>query len=243
MNRIIPVIIPAYEPDERLILLLRNLINSEDLIIVVDDGSGSDYTAIFEECKSVLDEKGVILPHDLNKGKGRALKTAFSFVLEHYPNVVGVVTADSDGQHNKLAIDSVKGALRDHPNSLILGVRNFDGAGIPWKSRFGNKLTIRILAHITGISISDTQTGLRGIPKEFLEQLLRIKGERFEFETEMLVESSGKYPIVEIPIETIYDSEENHQTHFHPIIDLFKIYRVLGKIFLKYIASSLKKRF
>ena len=153
------------------------------------------------------------------------------------------MTADSDGQHNAIAIDSVKKALQSNPESLILGVRSFDGEGIPWKSVFGNKLTIKILSYVSGIKISDTQTGLRGIPKEFARKLLEVKGERFEFETEMLVESSGKFPIIEVPIETIYDSEENHQTHFNPIVDSIKIYRVFGKIFLKYVFSSVSPCF
>lgn len=238
MNEIIPIIIPAYEPDDRLVTLIHNLADSMEPIIIVDDGSGAEYASIFEKCRQILDGKGVILTHECNKGKGRALKTAFSFVLKYYKEAVGVVTADSDGQHNKLAIDSVKKALQSNQDSLILGVRSFDGEGIPWKSVFGNKLTIKILSYISGIKISDTQTGLRGIPKEFVRQLLEVKGERFEFETEMLVESSGKYPIIEVPIETIYDSEENHQTHFNPIVDSIKIYRVFGKIFLRYMFSS-----
>lgn len=243
MNKIIPIIIPAYEPDDRLITLIHNLADSMEPIIIVDDGSGAQYASIFEKCRNVLDGKGVILTHECNKGKGCALKTAFSYVLEHYKNAIGVVTADSDGQHNKLAIDSVKRALQVNPDSLILGVRSFDGEGIPWKSVFGNKLTIKILSYVSGINISDTQTGLRGIPKEFARQLLEVRGERFEFETEMLVESSSKYSIIEVPIETIYDSEENHQTHFNPIMDSIKIYRVFGKIFLKYVCSSVSACF
>lgn len=243
MNKIIPIIIPAYEPDDRLIALIHNLAVSMEPIIIVDDGSGAEYASIFEQCKHILNGKGVILTHECNKGKGRALKTAFSFVLEHYKKAIGVVTADSDGQHNAIAIDSVKKALQSNPESLILGVRSFDGEGIPWKSVFGNKLTIKILSYVSGIKISDTQTGLRGIPKEFARKLLEVKGERFEFETEMLVESSGKFPIIEVPIETIYDSEENHQTHFNPIVDSIKIYRVFGKIFLKYVFSSVSPCF
>ena len=171
------------------------------------------------------------------------MKTAFSFVLEYYPEITGVVTADSDGQHNKMSIDSVKVELRENPESLILGVRCFDNDGIPWKSIFGNRLTVKTFQYISGIKVSDTQTGLRGIPKEYIRQLLNVKGERFEFETEMLIESLGKYPIIEVSISTIYDSEKNHKTHFQPILDSLKIYRVFGRIFLKYILSSFSSSF
>lgn len=238
MSEMIPIIIPAYEPDERLIALMRSIVNEREMIVIVDDGSGPEYAGIFEECKAIMGNRGIVLTHEENMGKGRALKTAFSYILRMYPNVLGVVTADSDGQHNKQAIESVKEGVRKHPKSLILGVRSFDGEGIPWKSSFGNKLTINILSYMSGVRVSDTQTGLRGIPAVFLEELLYVKGERFEFEMQMLIESFGSYPIVEIPIETIYDSEENHQTHFHPVIDSIKIYRIFGKMFLKYIFSS-----
>lgn len=119
--------------------------------------------------------------------------------------------------------------LKNTPDSLILGVRSFKGKDIPWKSRIGNTLTRKVFSYITGIYISDTQTGLRGIPKTFIYELLDIPGERFEFETQMLIETVGKYKIKEVEIETVYDSKTNHQTHFNPLLDSIKIY----KIFLK----------
>ena len=186
-----------------------------------------------------MGDNGIILHHEVNKGKGRALKTAFKYVLDNIPEAIGVVTADSDGQHNKKAISDVSDTLSLNKDSLVLGVRSFDGEGIPWKSVFGNKLTIKVLRYVSGVKVTDTQTGLRGIPKEFMKDLLDVRGERFEFETEMLVETAGRYPIKETPIETIYDSRENHQTHFNPLTDSIKIYKVLGRRFLKFIISSL----
>lgn len=181
---------------------------------------------------------GVILTHETNKGKGRALKTAFQYVLEHVPNAVGVVTADSDGQHTVACIQKIKQSLAETPKDFILGVRDFHGAGIPWKSRFGNQLTEKIFRYLTGVHIHDTQTGLRGIPRDFMQKLLGVRGERFEFEMRMLLKGAENYHIEEITIETIYDSKENHQTHFDPIGDSIKIYKILGGRFLKYIVSS-----
>lgn len=236
----IPIVIPAYEPDERLLLLINQLIDcSIGPIIILNDGSGETYTRIFEQAGRLLEgTEGVVLSHDVNKGKGRALKTAFEYIINSLPNAVGCITADSDGQHTAICIRKVAEALMLEPNSFILGVRDFYGDGIPWKSRFGNFLTEKIFQYITGVHVSDTQTGLRGIPMSFMKHLLNVKGERFEFETQMLLESVGHWPIVEVSIETIYDSKENHQTHFNPIIDSIKIYRILGKKFCKYILSS-----
>lgn len=236
----IPIIIPAYEPDERLISLLKNL-NENGLypVIVVNDGSDSQYSEIFNEAERLLKHgKGRLLVHETNRGKGRALKTAFEYVRDAFPDAIGVVTADSDGQHTVECMKKIISSLSENPKELILGVRDFTGEGIPWKSRFGNTLTEKVFAYVAGVHVSDTQTGLRGIPYSFMEQLLNIPGERFEFEMQMLLESAGKYPIREIKIKTIYDSEENHQTHFNPITDSIKIYKILGKKFLRYIFAS-----
>lgn len=237
----IPIIIPSFEPDERLIELLESF---EDIllqpIIIVNDGSSYEYNEIFKKAEEIIKKQdGLIIKHDKNMGKGRALKTAFKYVIEKYPSATGIITADSDGQHTVECIKIVSDALEAHPQNLILGVRDFTGEGIPWKSRFGNKLTKKVFSYVAGIHISDTQTGLRGIPLAFAKELLNVKGERFEFETRMLLAAGQKYPIVEVPIQTIYDSEDNHQTHFNPVIDSIKIYKILAGQFFKYLFSSL----
>lgn len=236
----IPVIIPAYEPDSNFPVLLGTLAeNNVGPVIVVDDGSGEQYAAIFEKAGSLVEgNSGTVLVHEVNRGKGRALKTAFQYILENYQGVIGAVTADSDGQHTVDCIRKVMAALEEKPQELILGVRDFSGDDIPWKSRFGNNLAEKVFAYVAGVHVSDTQTGLRGIPREFMRDLLEVAGERFEFETQMLLESVNRYPISEVEIETIYDSVDDHQTHFDPVADSIKIYRILGKKFLKYIFAS-----
>lgn len=245
MNKKIPIVIPSYEPDERLIAFLKDLVKAGlKNIIVVNDGSGDEYNDIFANAKKIIKPAGgVVLDHEVNKGKGRALKTAFSYALDNFSDMIGVVTADSDGQHTVSCVKSVINGLKKHKQSLVVGVRDFNAEGIPWKSRFGNKLTMKVLAYVSGIKVSDTQTGLRGIPSKFMKELLSVKGERFEFETKMLLETSGKYHIVEVPIKTIYDSAENHQTHFNPIVDSIKIYKILGAKFLMFIFASLSSSF
>lgn len=239
MKELIPIVIPSYEPDERLIELLEQL-NVIAPVVVVDDGSGEAYAAIFEQAECIVRQNGgIILRHEKNRGKGRALKTAFSYVLEHFNDAVGCVTADSDGQHTMECIRKVMDSLSQNPDKLVLGVRNFDSEDIPWKSQFGNSVTEKVFSYVAGLQISDTQTGLRGIPIAFMRRLLNVKGERFEFETQMLLDSRNRFPIVEVPIQTIYESKENHQTHFRPLVDSWKIYKILGKQFLYYIISSL----
>lgn len=237
----IPIVIPSYEPDERFPAILEDLRQAGmGPVVVVDDGSGDDYQSFFVNAEELVRESGgVVLHHEVNKGKGRALKTAFSYILENMPDATGCITADSDGQHTVECITKCMEALKAHPSNLVLGVRDFTGEDVPFKSRFGNNLTIKICSFLCGVKVTDTQTGLRGIPREFMRDLLDLEGERFEFETRMLIVTKDKYPIFEVPIKTIYDSKENHQTHFNPVKDSIRIYKIFGEIIVKYLFSSL----
>lgn len=236
----IPIIIPAYEPDEKLISLLER-IQAERIspVVIVDDGSTSElskdiFRRICEEYKQIP-----VLKHAVNLGKGRALKTAFNYCLNEYPEMVGCITVDSDGQHRLEDIVTCMKTLKEHPKALIMGCRTFNGADVPKRSLFGNRMTSIVMKYLVGLSISDTQTGLRGISKQFMETLMNIKGERFEFETEMLLETKGqKIPIIEVPIRTIY-IEENRTSHFNPIKDSIRIYMLFGKFMFSSLSSSL----
>ncbi len=237
MGNIIPVIIPAYEPDEKLIKLIDDLLLKDiSTVVVVNDGSEkAAYGRIFDQVK----ERGaVVLEHAVNMGKGRALKTAFNYCLNEYPDLLGVITADSDGQHSPECIKNCMKALVENKDALILGVRNFDESGIPARSVLGNKITSKVMKFLVGVSISDTQTGLRGISTDFMKYLLTEKGERFEFETNMLLDAKELgIEIKEVPIRTIY-LEENKSSHFNPIKDSFRIYAIFFKFLFSSLSSS-----
>ncbi|MBO4457342.1 MAG: bifunctional glycosyltransferase family 2/GtrA family protein [Butyrivibrio sp.] len=234
----VPVIIPAYEPDEKLIKLVSELVEEKvEPIVVVDDGSGfAEYGRIFDEARKL---GAVVLRNAVNMGKGRALKHAFNHCLNEYENLVGVVTADSDGQHSVKDIKKCREVLTDNCDALVLGVRDFDGAGIPARSVFGNKTTSRVMRIFLGLKISDTQTGLRGIGAHFMRYLLTEKGERFEFEMNMLIATKERdIRIIEVPIDTIY-LEENRSSHFNPLRDSLRIYAVFFEFLLSSTSSSL----
>jgi glycosyltransferase involved in cell wall biosynthesis len=164
---IVPIIIPSYEPDERLIKLLRDLILADTgPIILVNDGSSREYDRFFEMAKDIIGRSGgVILVHSINMGKGRALKDAFRYILNELPDVVGCVTADSDGQHTPECIIKCQNALRKYPGDLILGIRNFDSQNVPLKSKFGNILTRNICKFLCGISVTDTLMSAKQLRK------------------------------------------------------------------------------
>lgn len=240
-SALVPIVIPSYEPDDRLITLLRDF-DAKDMgpVIIVNDGSAEKYDDIFKEAESIITKRGgKFISYRPNRGKGRALKTAFSYIAENMPDAIGCVTADSDGQHTPECITKIIDTLKANPGNLILGVRQFNKKDIPWKSWFGNTVTITVFSYVAGMRVSDTQSGLRGIPFKFMKELIDCKGERFEYEMQMLLECAGRYNLTEVPIQTIYDSKESHQTHFDPFKDSVRIYRILGKKFIKFVFASL----
>lgn len=233
----IPVIIPAYEPDEKLITLLHALQKTGIRhVVVVDDGSGEQYEPLFAQAQTV--ENCTVLHHAVNLGKGRALKTAFNHCLRAYGDAAGCVTADADGQHTPADILACARGLCDYPETLILGCRDFDASSVPARSSFGNKCTRKVFRYLLGLNVSDTQTGLRAIPAFFMKELMQVKGERFEYETNMLIETKNLgIPIREVPVETVY-IEENRTSHFNPIKDSVRIYLVFGKFLFSSLSSS-----
>ncbi|MFB7142585.1 glycosyltransferase [Gottfriedia sp. NPDC056225] len=228
------ILIPALSPDDRLIHLVKELKSKfNPHIIVVNDGSDAKYNGIFQNLRQV--DKCTVLEHPHNLGKGMALKTGISYFLKNFSNSAGLVTADCDGQHTPKDIDQVANALMASPDNLILGVRNFSEENIPFRSRFGNTLTRSIFKYLTGLSITDTQTGLRGIPVSYMKFLLDMSGARFEYELNMLLGCKQQgIDIKETQIETIY-LDKNSSSHFNPLVDSIKIYFV----FFKFLSSSL----
>lgn len=216
------VIIPALNPDERLISLVGQLSKSGLPVVVVDDGSDQAHQVIFEILKS--HQNCEILRHPANLGKGAALKSGLRHALEHCPGAPGFVTADADGQHSVEDIQKVASALPRHPDALILGTRDFSGADVPFNSRWGNRITTFVYALSTGRRCADTQTGLRGIPAALAPACLEVKGDRYEYEmNQLLWMGKSDVPLVPVPIRTIY-LDENRSSHFHPLRDSAKIY-------------------
>lgn len=228
------IIIPAYQPGKILIELVKNLCkNPQQKVIVVDDGSSVDKNDIFIEVAKIA---GVdFLQHAENLGKGRALKTGFNHFLLHYAkNSIGVITADADGQHLPADIQKISQQMIAHPNDLIIGARKFSGK-VPFRSRFGNYITRLFFRFIAGVKVSDTQSGLRAIPKIFIEEMLEVTTSGYDFELDMLMRAAkDNIKIREKTIHTIY-IDKNKTSHFNPLIDSLKIYFV----FIRFTAVSL----
>lgn len=238
------VILPSLNPTEKLCGVVDGLIEvGFGSIILIDDGSGEEFKGIFEKLSQL--PQVTLLTHEVNKGKGAGLKTAFSYLLEERPDIEGAVTADGDGQHLSHDILACAEACHAHPDTMVLGCRNFDLPHVPPKSKNGNKITSGIFRILCGIKLGDTQTGLRALSRKHFPMLLDIVGERYEYETNMLLAfHSAGIRYTEVEIETVYE-DNNSGSHFRPVRDSARIYKLIlihvGKRFgrfLKYVLSS-----
>ena len=224
----VAIILPSLDPDRKFSGFVRGLVEAGfEHIVIVDDGSDDAHQAPFREAEGL--PGCTVLHHGVNKGKGRALKTAFAHVLREIPTVKGVITIDGDGQHLLPDIIACGERMLAEGDKVVLGSRDFDAPGVPPRSVAGNKTTSRLFLLIYGIRIHDTQTGLRAIPRAFLERFCRIEGERFEYETNMLLEMKRyKIAFVEHPIATVYDPED-YSSHYNAVKDSMRIFKIMFK--------------
>lgn len=198
-------------------------------IIVVNDGSDAACDSVFQS--AAARPRVELLRHPANRGKGAALRTGIRRFLDRASADDILITADADGQHLPADILAVAAMAQQQPASLVLGTRIFRG-DVPLRSRFGNELTRFIFRIFTGERLTDTQTGLRAIPRPLLERLLSVRTNRYAFELEMLlIASRTGVPFVTVPIQTVY-LEGNAASHFRPVADSARIYWVFARYLL-----------
>ena len=221
------LLIPAYRPGRALLDLARTLAVEGVFpsIVVVNDGSGPEFTPVFSQLREIPFVE--VVEHAVNLGKGAALKTGINHILCAKPSIAGIVTADADGQHHAEDIVSVARRLERETDALVMGARQFGQRGVPLRSKFGNIMTRAAVKALVGHGLTDTQTGLRGLPARLLPSLLRVQSAGYELELDMLIACKHQgIRVVEEPIRTIYE-EDNKSSHFDPILDSMRIYFVL----------------
>ena len=199
------VIIPVYNQGEFIYRNLHEILKTFSShgrnfeIIMVDDGS-TDKT--LSEARLVRDKRLKIVGYKKNKGKGHALKYGFRSVTG---DAVTFLDSDLDIHPECLMkffpylekADMVIGSKR-HPKSSV---------NYPVHRKllsFGYHLFVNTLF---GLSVSDTQTGLKLIRKEVLDEILpKVLVKRFAFDLELLVNASQRgYRIAEAPIRINYN--------------------------------------
>ena len=233
----VSVVLPSLDPDEKLDAVIDGLLEYGFTdIILVNDGSKPENLPRFQ--RAADEHKEVhLLHHEVNRGKGAALKTAFTWFLENRPEGKGVVTVDGDNQHHPEDTRTCCERMLETGN-VVLGCRDFNLPHVPKRSRFGNHATSAVFKIFCGMTLSDTQTGLRAIPRYAVEKFLTVYGDRFEYETNMLLAMKTMgIPFEEVGIRTVY-IEENKSSHFHAVKDSWRIYKLILAHFFRYTLSS-----
>ena len=228
-------IIPAYEPPNSFIEYASKLAQTVTWLIVVNDGSDMRFQPVFDEIEAL--PNATVISYGQNGGKGYALKQAFSYCAEHFAEEDIIVTADCDGQHSLEDVAAVCDAAAQHPESYVLGVRDFDHPNVPPRSKAGNTQMLRLFRLLYALEITDSQTGLRACTVKTAQAFLKVSGNRFEYETGTLIFAKRNHiPIREVPIQTIYpENKEDHVSHFKTFRDSC---RVVG-IMLRYLQGNM----
>ena len=231
------VVIPCLNPDDRMVDYAQALSDyGFARIIVVNDGSAEQYDSFFERAEAI--SNCVVLKHVENRGKGCALKTAMKYYLDSCSDCNGIITADADGQHTLEDAANIAGLMASMDDALILGSRDFSQDDVPARSRFGNRCTSVVFKLAHGCYLRDTQTGLRGIPNKLIPLFVDLRGERYEYEMNMLIECSRRnIKMIEEPIKTVY-IDDNSSSHFKVFRDSGKIYWIILRDLFMYILSG-----
>lgn len=221
------VVVPAYNPGPLLVRVLEGLRDVGARAIVIDDGSTDDSCAVADDFPVAR------VRLERNRGKGHALLAGFKRALDD-PGTGAVAVLDADGQHDPAELAHLYGAFSRERADLLIGSRNFTGADVPFRSRFGNQLTVVLVKVLLGAVIPDTQSGYRILSRRFVERVAgEIPGGRYE--TEMAIVGlaiRGGYRIASEPIQTIY-IDGNARSNFRKVRDSYRVYRTLFRSALR----------
>ena len=223
MNKRFVILIPSYQPDHKLVEVVNGLIKNEFPVLVVNDGSEIEYDDVFNQIK----DKVQYIKLDHNQGKGVALKTGYKNIPTLFPEAEYVITVDGDGQHAINDVVKISELLIKH-NECVLGIRPFDKS-VPFRSRFGNYFSQTTRGLATKAYLEDDQCGLRGFPVRYLDELVTIKGRRYDYEINQLTSFQLRnYPIITMEIELIYPKDNNQKTHFRNFKDTWNIQCIIA---------------
>ena len=180
------IVIPALNPLPTILQFVEKLRNLPiEKIIIVNDSSDNKYMDTFEKLHNLTD--CMVLEHEKNLGKGRALKTGFDYIVKHHFNAKGIVTVGAHGQHSILDVKQIIASTKIFSDGIILGVRDFKSKELPISTFIENRAVSMLFELFFHKRLLDTQTGLRYIPKHELLWLRKIPGESFDYDLTMLV--------------------------------------------------------
>lgn len=191
--------LPAYNEEVGIGSVILGCKQYADEVVVVDDGS-SDRTV------SVAESAGAtVIQHEMNRGKGGAVKTLLEYVTDVEPEVV--VMLDADGQHTPTDIPKVIRPVLDGDADIVIGSRYLeagDGDETPLYRRFGQRVLDYMTLGTRSGELTDTQSGFRALSPRAVEEL-ELTTDDMGVETEMVNSAFRKgLDVEEVPITVRY---------------------------------------
>ncbi|OLE13015.1 MAG: hypothetical protein AUG52_02095 [Verrucomicrobia bacterium 13_1_20CM_3_54_17] len=203
-------VIPAYQDEKHIGDIVRRTRERLHYVLVVDDGS-TDQTA-----QRAREAGAEVIVHNQNRGKGEAIKTGLEYWF-----------ATVDGQHLPEEIDRFLAAVTCATHqTFLIGNRMNNLAGMPFIRRVVNRYMSSQISRLCGQDIPDTQCGFRMVDRHLAPELLS-GGNRFEYETEVLIIASRKgYRIESVPITTVYSDQVSK---IHPMRDALRFLKLMWR--------------
>lgn len=217
MNGKYCAVIPALDAAKTIGEVVRRIKEQGLSVVVVDDGSRDRTAAVAAE------HGALVISHLRNQGKGSALRTGFEYALRSRYD--GVVTLDSDGQHDPSDTPQLIHAGERQHAGIVVGNRLTNGATMPPARRLANRVMSGIVSAVVRQDIPDSQCGFRFIRREVLEQV-PLRAKHFEIETELLCAAARyHWKIVSVPVRAIYHTP--HASHIRPVRDMLRFLGVI----------------
>ena len=149
-------------------------------VLVIDDGSD-------DRSADIAQERKAIVIRDEHQGKGFALRSGFRHSRGEF-----VVTLDADGSHKPEEIPWIMQELTEDRADFVIGSRFANSEAnktkIPKINRIGNRIFNNLTGYITGVKISDSQSGFRAIRASLIKKM-KLTSHGYEVESEMLVKA------------------------------------------------------
>jgi len=210
------IIIPTFNNEKTLETVISGVLRTTSDIIIVNDGSTDGTPAILEKFSRLN-----IISYSPNSGKGYAIRQGFKAAIAAGYNYA--ITIDSDGQHYPSDIESFLKKVAEVPDALIVGARNLDPEKVSKGSRFANRISNFWYRVLTGIKLTDTQTGFRLYPLDLISDM-KFFTPKYEFELEILVRAAWRrINVISAPIQVYYPPKQERVSHFRPFMDFVRI--------------------